>query len=125
MVKVLIVDDNNNNRLALNLLLEETKGLEIFEAEDGQVAVNMCAKEHFDLIFMDIMMPNMDGYEATKQIKQIRENTMIIALSALDDEDSKNKMLSCGAKGHLVKPIRSELFEASLATYLGLINPTK
>ncbi|MBV5278784.1 MAG: response regulator, partial [Campylobacteraceae bacterium] len=64
MAKVLIVDDNNNNRLTLNLLLEEVSGIEIYEAEDGQIAVEMCVKQNFDLIFMDIMMPNMDGFEA-------------------------------------------------------------
>ena len=74
MVKVLIVDDNDNNRLTLNLLLEEVEGVEIYEAEDGQIAVEMCVKQHYDLIFMDIMMPNLDGFEATKLIKQVDKN---------------------------------------------------
>lgn len=73
MCSVLIVDDNDNNRLTLNLLLEEVEDIEIFEAEDGQVAVEMCVKNHFDLIFMDIMMPNMDGFEATQYIKQVNK----------------------------------------------------
>lgn len=71
MYQVLIVDDKDNNRLTLNLLLEEVEDIEVFEAEDGQVAVEMCVKNHFDLIFMDIMMPNLDGFEATKFIKQV------------------------------------------------------
>ena len=50
MYKILIVDDNDNNRLTLNLLLEEVEEIEIQEAEDGQVAVEMCVKNHFDLI---------------------------------------------------------------------------
>ena len=56
MVKVLIVDDNDNNRLTLNLLLEEVEGVEIYEAEDGQVAVEMCVKQHYNIIFMDIRL---------------------------------------------------------------------
>lgn len=68
MVRVLIVDDNDNNRLTLNLLLEELESVEISEAENGQMAVEMCAKNAFDLVFMDIMMPVMDGFEATKYI---------------------------------------------------------
>lgn len=121
MVKVLIVDDNDNNRLTLNLLLEETEGVQVFEAEDGQLAVEMCVKEHYDLIFMDIMMPNLDGYEATRYIKQVQKNAMIIALSALDDEVSKNKMLSLGAEDYLTKPLSSELFAVRIHHYLQII----
>ena len=78
MIRVLIVDDNDNNRLTLNLLLEEVEDVEVHEAEDGQIAVEMCVKQNYDLIFMDIMMPNMDGFEATKYIKQMHKNSMIM-----------------------------------------------
>lgn len=118
MIRVLIVDDNDNNRLTLNLLLEEVEDVEVHEAEDGQIAVEMCVKQNYDLIFMDIMMPNMDGFEATKYIKQMHKNSMIIALSALDDEASKHKMLSLGAEDYLTKPINSELFETRVAQYI-------
>ena len=121
MFKILIVDDNDNNRLTINLLLEEVEDIEVYEAEDGQVAVEMCEKEQFDLIFMDIMMPNMDGFEATKLIKQAHENTMIIALSALDDQTSKNKMLSLGAEDYLTKPVNARLFELRIVHYLKII----
>jgi len=121
MYKVLIVDDNDNNRLTLNLLLEEVEDIEVFEAEDGQVAVEMCVKNHFDLIFMDIMMPNMDGFEATKFIKQVNKKSMIIALSALDDDVSKHKMLSLGAEDYLTKPLNSEHFLQRIKQYLRII----
>ncbi len=121
MFKVLIVDDNDNNRLTLNLLLEEVEGIEIYEAEDGQIAVEMCAKKQFNLIFMDIMMPNMDGFEATKRIKEAHKNTMIIALSALDDQASKNKMLSLGAEDYLTKPVDAKLFALRMVHYLKII----
>ena len=121
MVKVLIVDDNDNNRLTLNLLLEEVEDIEVFEAEDGQVAVEMCVKSHFDLIFMDIMMPNLDGFEATKYIKQTNRKSMIIALSALDDEASKHKMLSLGAEDYLTKPLHSDHFLQRVKQYIRII----
>lgn len=121
MYKILIVDDNDNNRLTLNLLLEEVEGIEIQEAEDGQVAVEMCVKNHFDLIFMDIMMPNLDGFEATRYIKQVDKKTMIIALSALDDETSKHKMLALGAEDYLTKPLYSEHFLQRVKQYLRII----
>lgn len=121
MHKVLIVDDNDNNRLTLNLLLEEIEGIEVYEAEDGQIAVEMCVKNHFDLIFMDIMMPNLDGFEATRFIKQVDKKTMIIALSALDDETSKHKMLSFGAEDYLTKPLYAEHFLQRIRQYLRII----
>jgi len=118
---VLIVDDNDNNRLTLNLLLEEVEEVEVYEAEDGQIAVEMCVKQNFDLVFMDIMMPNMDGFEATKLIKQVQKNCMIIALSALDDQVSKNKMLSLGAEDYLTKPVNAELFNTRIRHYIRII----
>ncbi len=121
MIKVLIVDDNDNNRLTLNLLLEEIEEVEVYEAEDGQIAVEMCVKQNFDLVFMDIMMPNMDGFEATKLIKQVQKNCMIIALSALDDQTSKNKMLSLGAEDYLTKPVNAELFNTRIRHYMRII----
>lgn len=121
MYQVLIVDDKDNNRLTLNLLLEEVEDIEVFEAEDGQVAVEMCVKNHFDLIFMDIMMPNLDGFEATKFIKQVDKKSMIIALSALDDEDSKHKMLALGAEDYLTKPLDAEHFLQRIKQYLRII----
>jgi len=122
MYKVLIVDDNDNNRLTLNLLLEEVEDIEVYEAEDGQVAVEMCVKNHFDLIFMDIMMPNLDGFEATKYIKQVNKKSMIIALSALDDDTSKHKMLSLGAEDYLTKPLDSDHFLQRIRQYLRIIS---
>ncbi len=125
MLKVLIVDDNDNNRLTLNLLLEEVDGVEIYEAEDGQIAVEMCVKQNFDLIFMDIMMPHVDGFEATKFIRQVQKNCMIIALSALDDQTSKNKMLSLGAEDYLTKPVNAELFGIRIKHYMRIISHRK
>lgn len=121
MCKVLIVDDNDNNRLTLNLLLEEVEGVEVFEAEDGQVAVEMCVKNHYDLVLMDIMMPNLDGFEATKYIKQVDKKSMIIAISALDDEVSKNKMLSLGAEDYFTKPLNADHFLQRVKQYLRII----
>lgn len=121
MMKVLVVDDNENNRLTLNLLLEEIEGIHIFEAEDGKVAADLCLKHAFDLVFMDIMMPRMDGFEATQYIKKMQPNCMVIALSALDDEASKHKMLSLGAEDYLTKPLNAELFNVRIRQYLRIL----
>ena len=91
MTKILIVDDNDNNRLTLNLLLEDVKDVEVNEAINGKKAVQMCEKQDYDLVFMDIMMPIIDGVEATLCIKDIPKPPMIIALSALDDKELKQR----------------------------------
>jgi len=121
MQKILVVDDLDNNRLSLVLQLEKITSLEIHEASDGLEAVELCARESFDLIFMDIMMPNLDGFEATKYIKQLHPHTMIIALSALDDETAKHKMLSFGAEDYLTKPIDPIRIFARIEHYLNII----
>lgn len=125
MTKLLIVDDDKNNRLTLQLLLEEFDSLEIKEAKNGIEAIEMAYREHFDLILMDIMMPKLNGMEATKQIKAFNRKTMILALSALDDEDSKNEMLSCGAEDYITKPIEEGLFHQRMKNYLQIIELRK
>lgn len=120
-MKILIVDDNQDNRTTIELLLEEFDDLETLQAEDGQIAIDLCKKEHFDIVFMDIMMPNIDGITATKVIKSFDKKVMILALSALDDEASKNKMLSNGAEDYMTKPIEDELFHQRVKNYLQIV----
>ena len=66
-------------------------------------------------------MPNLDGFEATKFIKQLHKKSMVIAVSALDDDASKNKMLSLGAEDYLTKPIYAEHFLQRVRQYLRII----
>lgn len=122
MKKILIVDDLDNNRLSLVLILEKIDGVIISEASDGQEALELCARESFDLIFMDIMMPNLDGFEATKFIKKLLPHSMIVALSALDDDVAKHKMLSFGAEDYLTKPIEPSLIASRIEHYLNIIS---
>ncbi len=124
-MKILIVDDNQDNRMTIQLLLEEFEDLEIFEAEDGQEAIELCKEKHFDLIFMDIMMPNVDGIKATRIIKSFDKKTMVLALSALDDEASKNEMLASGAEDYMTKPIESELFHQRVKNYIQIVELRK
>jgi two-component system chemotaxis response regulator CheY len=125
MKKVLIVDDNQNNRLALELLLEDIEDINISEAKNGLEALKLCHKKDFDLIFMDIMMPVMNGIEATKKIKEFTKKPMIIALSALDDTKSKQNMIQNGAEDYMTKPIDSSLFLQRMNNYINIINLRK
>ena len=77
---ILVVDDNEDNRIALEILLERFVDLKIFSAQNGQEAVDLCQKEPMDIVFMDIMMPEMDGIEATKKIREFDRSTMMLSL---------------------------------------------
>lgn len=121
MVKILIVDDNVNNRLTLKLLLEECPECNIDEASNGKEAVQMCIDKSYDLVFMDIMMPVMDGIEATQQIRSFDQEVLIVAVSAMGDDYNKERILSAGAKDYMTKPINSDLFLKRLNNYRTLI----
>lgn len=121
MTKILIVDDNTNNRLTLKLLLEECTECTIREAANGKEAVQMCIDEAYDLVFMDIMMPVMDGIEATRQIRSFDHCVLIVAISAMGDDYNKERILFAGAKDYMTKPINSDLFIRRLENYRLLI----
>ncbi len=130
-MNILIVDDNKNNRMILRLLLEdymdENEGVEfsLDEAEDGVIAVDKCNNKNFDIVLMDIMMPNMDGIEATKLIRQSHSKIMIIAVSAVDDSERKKLILSNGAEDYVAKPVNADIFVSRMANYITLIEARK
>lgn len=125
-MNVLIVDDNANNRLILRLMLDEYQesndiDLDIEEAEDGQIAIDMCKENIFDIVFMDIMMPNVDGIEATKVIRDSNDKVMIIAVSAVDDTERMKIILNNGAEDYITKPVNSDLFMNRINNYFNII----
>lgn len=126
-MNILIVDDNSNNRMMIKLVLEDYQesnnlSFNIEEAADGQDAINICQNKHFDIIYMDIMMPNVDGVEATKIIKEKFSKMMIIAVSAVDDVERMKLILSNGAEDYIRKPINIDIFISRLANYISIIN---
>jgi len=102
MATILIVDDEKNIR---NVVREyaEFEGYEVFEAEDGMAAVDLCRKRQFDIIIMDVMMPRLDGFSACKEINKIRP-TPVIMLSARGEEYDKLFGFEIGAEDYVVKP---------------------
>jgi two-component system chemotaxis response regulator CheY len=126
-MNILIVDDNKNNRMILRLLLEDYiddhDNIEfiIDEVSDGEEAVEACKDKSYDIVFMDIMMPNMDGIEATKIIRGKDKKTMIIAVSAVDDSNRQKLILSNGAEDYISKPVNSDIFNARIANYITLV----
>ena len=105
--KILIVEDNIVNLAIMQELLSELN-CQIYSAENGQVAFNLCEQHYFDLIFMDCLMPIMDGYESTKEIRNkstLNSKTLIFALSANVFKEDIEKSLAAGMNQHLIKPI--------------------
>lgn len=122
--RLLIVEDIEINRLILTELLKET-GAEMDEAEDGLMAVAKIQTKpegYYDLIFMDIQMPNMDGYEATKTIRGLdREDTdriPIVAMTAHAYQEDMDQALAAGMNAHLTKPLDMAAILRTLKTYL-------
>lgn len=108
--RILIVDDTEDNRFLLLTYLRKLP-FEVVQAENGQEAVDKVLKEHFDLILMDIQMPILDGYAATKKIRQWeadqnRKAIPIIAVSANAMSEDVQKSLDAGCTEHVTKPIK-------------------
>lgn len=105
MKKVLIVDDEPNIVLSLEFLMRK-QGFQVFIARDGEEALETIGKETPDLILLDIMMPQVDGYEVCKQIRSnpLWSNTKVIFLSAKSKEVDIQKGLDLGADLYITKP---------------------
>lgn len=102
MQRILIVDDE---KMIRNVIKEyaEFDGFEVAEAEDGMQAVEICRREDFDLIVMDIMMPRLDGYSAIKEIRKTKQ-IPVIMLSARGEEYDKLFGFEIGIDDYVVKP---------------------
>ena len=118
---ILLVEDNDINREIARILIEET-GAEVEEAVDGAEAVRKIsqAKEgYYDLIFMDIQMPNMNGYEATRALdRHDTANVPIIAMTANAFDEDIRLALRAGMDAHFAKPLEVRKLEQILNRYL-------
>ncbi len=119
--RILVVEDKSENRQLLVKLLTSF-GFEVREAENGQVGVNIWQTWNPHLIWMDMRMPVMDGYKATKQIKsQLNgRSTVIIALTASAFDEERTLVLSAGCDDFVCKPFLEEVILEKMAKYLGV-----
>lgn len=119
---ILLVDDNPDNRLLVKAYLKKSP-YKIDEAENGKEALSKFTANGYDLVFMDVQMPIMDGHEATRQIraweaKENRENTPIIALTAHAIKEEIDKCIAAGCDTHLGKPIKKATLLSTIENYL-------
>ena len=105
-LKILLVEDFEDTRLFMRLELEE-QGFIVFEAENGKVAVDTAIRENPDVILMDLTLPLMDGFAATKLIRQNDnlKNVPIIAVTAHHEDDFRSGAKASGFDAYVTKPI--------------------
>jgi DNA-binding response OmpR family regulator len=122
MKKILLVDDEPNIIMALEYTLRKNN-YDIFIARDGREAIVLSEKLQPDLIILDIMMPNVDGYEVLDYLRQheaLKDKTQTIIISAKQKESDVQKALSLGAKEYIKKPFSMKKL---LSTVTDLLTP--
>lgn len=107
-LRVLICDDSVLIRKKLRSNLEKCKCEEIYEAENGNVAVEVAKEKNPDLVFMDIVMPDKDGIEALEEIMSFNPNTKVVMASSAGTKEHLKKALEKGAYDFIQKPISLE-----------------
>lgn len=107
MFQILVVDDNKNTRQLMRAVLEE-ENYKVFTAEDGQDALDLMENQHIDLVLLDIMMPNMDGYEFTKILREMKNDLPILMVSAKQLPIDRKQGFIAGTDDYMIKPVDEE-----------------
>ena len=118
--QILVVEDNRANQLVAKAMLERFK-CQVSLANNGKEAIEMASRSNFDLIFMDCQMPEMDGYEATYQLRKLEgeiSHTTIVAMTANKQDGDREKCLAVGMDDFLSKPLKLEKLATILNKWL-------
>ena len=119
-LNILVVDDHIINKIATKKLLENwSKLVNIVTADNGQEAVNLVKSNNFDIVLMDLQMPVMNGFDATKEIRTFSE-IPILALTANQDEEEANFCRSIGFNSYITKPFKPDVLYAEISEYIKL-----
>ncbi len=107
MFHILVVDDDRNTRRYMRAVLEAAD-YTVSEAADGVEALKMMEKEYVDLVVLDIMMPEMDGYEFTETLRSVQNNLPILMVSARQLSEDRKKGFRAGIDDYMTKPVDME-----------------
>jgi CheY-like chemotaxis protein len=115
---ILVADDIHTNFVLLEAIMKKTN-VRLIWAKNGREAVEICLDHEFiDLVLMDIEMPEMNGIQATQEIKKFRKNIPIIAQTAFEDYYDENEILQAGCSQIISKPLLSDFIINTVAKYL-------
>jgi CheY-like chemotaxis protein len=116
---ILIVEDSELNRRLLEAVLEP-RGYRLLVAEDGESSLRMAREEQPDLILMDVLLPGIDGYEATRTLRADPETgrLVIVALTASATSEEQEQALAAGCDGYIPKPIDTRAFPEQIRQFL-------
>jgi CheY-like chemotaxis protein len=115
--KILVVEDDDMNFIYLSQIFKMTKGT-IIRAKNGNSALQIAQNEKFDLILMDIKLPDLSGREVTRKIRQFDTETPIIAQTASRTPDETDEALNAGCTAVLIKPYTIDEFSELMKKYL-------
>jgi DNA-binding response OmpR family regulator len=107
MFSILVVDDDKNTRLLFRTVLEAENYL-VYTADNGKSALDVMDREHIDLVVLDVMMPEMDGYEFTKTLRENQSTLPILMVSAKQLPEDKKQGFLVGTDDYMTKPIDEE-----------------
>src|SRR4030042_327900 len=119
MKRILVVEDNEANIYLIVFILRKN-GYEVIEARNGEEGIRLAVKEKPDLILMDIQLPDMDGLEVTKRIRErgASDKTPIVAITSYAMTGDRQRALQAGCIGYIEKPIDPETFMGAIGKYL-------
>ncbi len=116
--RILVTEDDPQNLYLVKFLLESS-GHEVLVATDGEEAVTVARTEKPDLVLMDMLLPRVDGYEATRMLKaDPGPDLIVVALTAYSMKGDREAILKAGCDGYISKPIDPESFVAQVESYL-------
>ncbi len=117
--RILLVDDNDVNRKVARNILKKS-GCLVVDAQNGSEAIKLVQESSYDLIFMDIQMPKMDGIKATKKIRELNINGLppIVAMTAYSMEEDRKKFMDKGLDDYLAKPIKANVLIDKVKSWL-------
>ena len=116
---VLIIEDSEFNRRLVEAVLKP-HGYRLLSAEDGEAGVALARSEQPDLILMDVLLPGIDGYEATRRLRADPETNrlVVVALTASASNEEQELALSAGCDGYIPKPIDTRAFPEQIRQFL-------